>query len=124
MTDFLSFGYFDGLDAYFDGVMHPLPSGVAASRPGPAACPFPTRSTTEVNEATNLVSRASDFDSDLESAYPNFQNEYGDFPGDGAAAGAPGNNADDAPHAGHYLLGAPGFDLNELLADCGLATTY
>ncbi|KAJ6570864.1 hypothetical protein DFH09DRAFT_1312898 [Mycena vulgaris] len=45
----------------------------------PAACPPPTRSTTEVNEATNLGSRASDFDSDLESAYPDFQNEYGDF---------------------------------------------
>ncbi|KAJ6459753.1 hypothetical protein DFH09DRAFT_1499730 [Mycena vulgaris] len=69
-----------------DYLSHPDPS---RSRNGtklqPAASPSPTRSTTEVDEATNLVSRASGFDSDLESAYPDFQNEYGDFPGDGAA---------------------------------------
>ncbi|KAJ6540921.1 hypothetical protein DFH09DRAFT_1089683 [Mycena vulgaris] len=115
--------YIDGLDAYFDGVMHP-PSGVAVSRPGPAARPSPTRGTTEVNEATNLVSRASDFDFDLESAYPDFQNEYGDFPGDGAAAGAPGDDADENPHAGHSLLGEPSVELKEFVADCGRATTY
>ncbi|KAJ6528724.1 hypothetical protein DFH09DRAFT_1094228 [Mycena vulgaris] len=140
MTIMIVNNYLDGLDAYFDGVMRPPPSGVAASpriisairipleaameqNLQSAACPPPTRSTKEVNEATNLVSCASDFDSDLESAYPDFQNEYGDFPGDGAAGDAPVDDADETSHAGHYLLGVPGFDLSEFLADCRRATT-
>jgi hypothetical protein len=34
-----------------------------------------------------------------------------------AAARAVGD-VDNAPHAGHYLFEAPGFVLNEFLADC------
>ncbi|KAJ6580373.1 hypothetical protein DFH09DRAFT_1076637 [Mycena vulgaris] len=72
----------------------------------------------------DLASRASDFDFDIESGYPDFdQTEYVAVPESWVAAGAQGDEVDDAHHAGHYLLGAPGFDLNKFLAECGRSTT-
>ncbi|KAJ7122706.1 hypothetical protein C8R43DRAFT_959206 [Mycena crocata] len=56
----------------------------------------------------DLVSRASDFDSEPEGT--------ADWD-----ATMPEEDADSVPHVGYYLLGAPGFDLDEFLAACGSA---
>ncbi|KAJ6485503.1 hypothetical protein DFH09DRAFT_1339782 [Mycena vulgaris] len=72
----------------------------------------------------DLASRASDFDFDIESGYPDFdQTEYVAVPESWVAAGAQGDEVDDAHHAGHYPLGAPGFDPDKFLAECGRSTT-
>ncbi|KAJ7651799.1 hypothetical protein B0H17DRAFT_1215189 [Mycena rosella] len=70
----------------------------------------------------DLVSRASGFDSDYDDFDGAFNNEY-PFDEDLDAnwdEGMAGEDAGDDPHVGHFLLGAPGFDLDEFLAACGV----
>jgi hypothetical protein len=61
----------------------------------------------------DLVSRASDFGSDSDGQYTS----DGDV-GTNWEEGMAGEDGEVFPHYGYYLLGAPGFDLDEFLAAC------
>ncbi|KAJ7091289.1 hypothetical protein C8R43DRAFT_1115101 [Mycena crocata] len=81
-----------------------------------------TRSASQAS--TPPLSGASDFEAD---SFSSCASEFGVSSGSesepewGHASRSGGGDEDDGemPHVGHYLLGAPGFDLNEFLADCG-----
>ncbi|KAJ7473426.1 hypothetical protein FB451DRAFT_1175066 [Mycena latifolia] len=65
----------------------------------------------------DLLSHASDFDDsdrDHDGQYA-FDGEMDANGGEGML----GEDGYDAPHFGHYLLGAPGFDLDQFLDECG-----